>query len=152
MLFNLIRKYLTRDDLEEIQNKIYEIEKTTSGELRLILRRRRGYNFRSVDFHDLALAEFYNLEMHKTKFRNGVLIMIFFEEKKFEIIGDEGIHSILKDEFWNDISNILTKEFREGNYKKGILDCLDKTGNSMAKKFPYLEGDVNELPDKIVIE
>lgn len=152
MLFNLIRKYLTRDNLEEIQNKINEIEKNTSGELRLILRRRRGYNLRNVDFHDIALAEFHNLDMHKTKFRNGVLIMIFFEEKKFEIIGDEGIHSILKDDFWNEISGIISSEFRQGNYKKGILNCLDRTGSAMAKEFPFLEGDVNELPDKIVIE
>lgn len=152
MLFNLLRKYLTRDNLEEIQNKIYEIEKNTSGELRLILRRRRGYNFRNVDFHDLALAEFQRLEMFKTKQRNGVLIMIFFEEKRFEIIADEGIHSILKDEFWKEISDIITSEFRQGNYKQGILKCIEKTGNAMAKEFPIAEGDINELPDKIVIE
>ncbi len=152
MIFNLLRKYLTRDDLEEIQNKIYEIEKKSSGELRLILRRRRGYNFRNVDFHDLALEEFHRLEMHKTKLRNGVLIMIFFEEKRFEIIADEGIHNILKDEFWKEISEIITSEFRQGNYKQGILRCLDKTGVAMAKEFPYIDGDINELPDKIVIE
>jgi len=152
MIFNLLRKYLTRDDLEEIQNKIYEIEKKSSGELRLILRRRRGYNFRNVDFHDLALEEFHRLEMHKTKLRNGVLIMIFFEEKRFEIIADEGIHNILKDEFWKEISEIITSEFRQSNYKQGILRCLDKTGVAMAKEFPYIDGDINELPDKIVIE
>ena len=90
--------------------------------------------------------------MNKTVDKTGVLIFILFEEKKFEIIADEGINSKIHQEKWDLIINHIKTEFSSENYKSGLLKCLNEIGKTLIKEFPVKPGDRNELPNDIVIE
>jgi uncharacterized membrane protein len=152
MAINYLKKYLSKQDLEEIKNEISMIEKSTSGEIRLCLRLKRGLHEMNKSFRELALKEFYKLGMNKTAEKTGLLIFILFREKKFEIIADEGINSKIPEEKWNIIISHIKNEFSQNNYKAGILKCLKEIKDILITSFPYKEGDKNELPDDIVIE
>jgi len=150
--FNHIRKYLSTNDLNEIQAKIYSIESKSSGEVKLCLKHKIEFWNKSKSIEDLAKKYFLKFGMHKTKDRNGVLILILFKERKVTLLGDTGIHSKIKDDFWNNIISGITKYFSDGKYKEGILYFLNEVGQVLEEFFPYKEGDTNELSDEIIIK
>ncbi|MCX6164713.1 MAG: TPM domain-containing protein [Ignavibacteriae bacterium] len=152
MALNYIKKYLSKTDLDELKDEIGKIESETSGEIRLCLKLKRGFHERKLAHRELALKEFFKLEMNKTVDKTGVLIFLLFEEKKFEIIADEGINSKIHQDIWDLIINHIKTEFSNGNYKTGLTKCLNEIGKILIKEFPVKQGDKNELPDDIVIE
>jgi uncharacterized membrane protein len=152
MAINYIKKYLSKEDLEELKTEIGKIESVTSGEIRLCFKHKKGYHERKLSYRELALKEFYRLEMQKTIDKTGVLILILFNERKFEIIADEGINAKIHQNTWDIIINHLKTEFSKGEYKAGIIKCLDEIKQILAKEFPKKSGDKNEIPDDIVIE
>ena len=152
MALNYIKKYLSKDDLEEIKNEIGKIESVTSGEIRLCFKLKKGFHERKLTYKELALKEFYNLDMQKTLDKTGILIFILFKERKFEIIADEGINSKIHQDTWDKIIHHLNSEFSKGEYKTGIIKCLNELKQILEKEFPVKPDDKNELSNDIVIE
>lgn len=152
MKINYIKKYLPNEQLNEIRDYIAEAEKYTSGEIRICFLKSKAWVDRRKSSREIAMREFYRLGMDKTEQRTGVLLLIMFRERIFEIIADEGINSKIDGDLWNSITESMASEFRKGNYKKGILNCLEEIKKVLMKDFPRADNDKNELPDDIVIE
>lgn len=152
MLINYIKKYLSKEELDEIQSAINMIEKETSGEIRLCLRSKRNFREKKSTVRDIAIGDFYKLEMDKTKDGTGVLVYIFFKERLFEIIADKNIYEKIDKSKFDFIIQAMTLNFRNRNYAGGILHCIKEIGEVMKKEFPVKPDDVNELPDEIIIK
>jgi uncharacterized membrane protein len=152
MAINYLKKYLSKEDLEEIKNEISVIEKSTTAEIRLCLKLKRGFHERKKSFRELALKEFYKIGMNNTKDKTGVLIYILFLDRKFEIIADEGINSKISSDIWNKIISHIRNEFSQNNYKTGILKCLIEMKGILISSFPQTGAGENELSDDIIIE
>ena len=91
-----------KSESEEEKNKILQAikdaENNTSGEIRLHLDSKcKG------DALAQGIKIFQRLKMHKTALRNGTLIFLAVDDKKFAIVGDEGINKIVDDNFWDDV-------------------------------------------------
>jgi len=147
----LLRRYLKRDDLRFLSEKIAEAEQKTNGEIRVVLRHRRRRKERSLSLHELALQEFYHLGMHKTPQRTGVLIMLLLTERKFHIIADEGIHSRVPEGTWDSIAAVMSDHFKKGNYRDGLAKAIEAVGSVLVQHFPRTE-DRNHLSDGVVEE
>jgi len=152
MAINYIKKFLSKDDFNELKNAIGKIEERTTGEIRLCFKLKRGFHQRKSEVREIALKEFFKLGMDKTEEKTGVLIFILFGERKFEIIADEGINSKIKQETWDLIINHLQTEFSQGNYKDGLLKCLNEIKNVLITDFPVQFKNTNELSNDIVIK
>lgn len=152
MPINYIKKYISAEDLDAIKNHIAEIEKFTSGEIRLCFQIRRAWIDRKLATRDLAMKEFFKLGMDKTRDKTGVLLFILFKDKKFEVVADEGINNKISPEKWNVITNFLINEFKSGHYKDGIVKALDEVKEVLMKEFPRNSDDVDELSNDIVIK
>ena len=87
--------------------------------------------------------------MKKTAERNGVLFYLAVKDKKFAIIGDAGIHAKVPAGFWDEISALLQKNFRESRFTEGLSDGISLAGKQLKTHFPNKKDDVNELPDEI---
>lgn len=151
MKINYIKKYLSNDDLDSIKNHISEIEKFTSGEIRICFRLKSAWSERKLTPRDIAIKEFHLLGMHNTKDKTGVLLLILFEDRKFEIVADEGINQKISEEKWYVITNHLTSEFKNGYYKDGIIKALNEIKEVLHLEFPKNDDDTNELSNDIVI-
>lgn len=151
MKINYIKKYLSNNDLDSIKNHIADIEKFTSGEIRICFKLKSAWSERKVSPREIAIKEFYKLGMHNTKDKTGVLLLILFEERIFEIVADEGINQKISEEKWSAITNHLTSEFKNGNYKNGIIKALDEIKEVLHLEFPKNDDDTNELSNDIVI-
>jgi uncharacterized membrane protein len=136
---------LSDAEQEKIKQSIKWAEKSTSGEVRVCLEKKC-----KIDVLDRAVVCFKDLEMHKTKLNNGVLIYVATEDQKFAIIGDKGINSVVPENFWDSTKNLMTSHFKNGDLAEGISIGIIEAGKQLKKYFPHHTGDTNELSDDIV--
>ena len=146
-----IYKYLSKEELKSISAKIGEIEKTTSGELVITIKEKRGWLEKAKSVHALAEKEFVDAKIAKTKNATGILIFMIFNAKEFCILADKNINNKVKQSVWDEIANNMSLHFKQENFCAGILDGIEQTGKILAAHFPIQPGDVNELPNEVRI-
>ena len=136
--------FLTKEEEQEIVEAIRLAEKETSGEIRIHIEKTT-----SKDHFDRALEVFHLLEMDQTELKNGVLIYLAVEDKKFVICGDKGINELVEADFWDTTKNSMANHFKNSNFKQGLVEGITKAGIQLQKYFPFKEGDINELSNEI---
>jgi uncharacterized membrane protein len=134
----------TSEQKARIKEAIRDAEINTSGEIRVHIDIKC-----KADVLDRAAYIFEQLNMHKTKLRNGVLFYLATEDHKFAILGDAGINSVVSDHFWDDIKDLMTEHFREGRFTEGLESGIKMAGEQLKDHFPYQSDDANELDDEI---
>lgn len=147
-----LNKFLSSEDLNKISSGISEIEKHTSGELRVCIKNKRGIFQGKYTPRELALNEFFNSGMDRTIDKTGVLIFILFGERKFEIVADEGINSKIPDSKWDSIEQKMTDEFKKENYLNGILQAIDEIGEVLKGEFPPSSDNRDELSNDVIVK
>lgn len=148
---NFIKKYLSDESLDKIAESINEIEKKTSGELRVCIKKRKGVLEKNKSAREMAFKEFHKLNMHKTRDRTGVLLLIIFEEKQFEIIADVGINEKIESDYWEEISSKMKDHFSASEYLEGIQFALGRIGEVLIREFKVRDDDTNELSNDVII-
>lgn len=139
--------FFTAADKESISAAIRSAEKLTSGEIRVYIE-----DNSKKDIMDRAAFVFSEMNMHRTKNRNGVLIYVAFDDRKFAVIGDAGIHQLVGQDFWDSVKELMLQHFKNNQFAVGIAAAVNEAGKVLATHFPYLEGDdKNELSDDVMI-
>jgi uncharacterized membrane protein len=139
------RKLLKKIDQERIKKAIEDAERLTSGEVRVSVS-----TFFRGDVRKVAEKAFARLGMCQTKERNGILFFIVPSRRRFVILGDEGIHAKVGQEFWECLSTIMSQKFKNREFSEGLVLGIEEAGKMLATHFPYNpETDVNELSNKI---
>jgi len=136
--------FFTRAQQDAIVQAIGEAEHATSGEIRVHIE-----TSCKADVLDEAAWLFRKAGMHKTADRNGVLIYLALEERKFAIIGDTGINSVVPLGFWDEIRDHMKKRFSENMFTEGLAEGIIMAGNQLKEHFPHTKDDINEITDTI---
>ncbi|MCD6375317.1 MAG: TPM domain-containing protein [Caldisericaceae bacterium] len=137
-------KFLSKEEQQQIVQAIQEAEKETSGEIRLHIEAKcKG------DPLDRAKEVFVKLKMHQTALRNGVIVYLAFQDRKFAIWGDKGINEKVPENFWQDVKEVMAEHFRNNQFAEGLINGITMIGEKLKAFFPYQKDDVNELPDDI---
>jgi len=136
--------FFTKEQQAQILASIKEAEKETSGEVRVHIE-----THCKEDVLDRAAWIFKKLGMYKTAERNGVLFYLAVRDKKFAILGDAGINTKVPSGFWDDISQFMQNNFREGKFTEGLSGGILLAGKQLKIHFPYSKDDINELSDDI---
>ena len=139
-----VEDFLSPEAEDDIIAAIREAEKDTSGEIRVHIE-----NEHDPNTFMRAQQVFHILKMDNTLLRNGVLIYIAVDTRKFAIVGDKGINDHLKFEFWKATKDHMEDLFRHGYFKVGIIQCIQTIGREMSKHYPWSPFDNNELTDQI---
>jgi uncharacterized membrane protein len=147
-----IYKYLNQEELKSISAKIGEIEKTTSGELVIVLKEKRGWFEKTKSVRTLAEKEFVSAKIGKTKGATGILIFIIFNAKGFCILGDKKINEKIDQSIWDDIANTIGNSFKQEQYYLGIINGVEQAGKILSTHFPIQPGDINELSNEVRIK
>jgi len=138
------KEFLGKENELLITQAIERAEHQTSGEIRVHLETKCG-----EDVLDRAAWLFKKLKMNETKDRNGVLIYLSINDRKFAIIGDAGINKVVPEGFWNENKEMMISHFSKGEFALGIINGIEKTGEQLKQYFPFQTDDVNELSDEI---
>ena len=139
-----IEDFLTKQEEQEIVEAIRIAEKETSGEIRVHIEQKCN-----MDIFEHALEVFHYLKMYNTKEQNGVLIYVAVDNKAFVIYGDKGINDIVGSDFWNSTRDKIAPQFKNSNFKEGLIDGITEAGSVLAQHFPWKHGDQNELDNSI---
>jgi uncharacterized membrane protein len=137
--------------LAHISETIAEIELATSAEIRVAILEERDFEDGGLSLEDVAHKEFKRLGMQKTAGRSGVLLLVIFEEHKFYIFGDTGIHQRVDPETWTDAADAIGSHFRRGDFKGGVVAGLKKIKEHLHTVLPPKEHNPNELSNEVVL-
>ena len=141
---NKAKNFFSNEEQQKLVEAIGHAELKTSGEIRLHLE-----NFCFANEVKRAQKIFTNLRMHETAERNGVLIYIATFSHKIAVIGDEGIHKKLGQEFWEkEIKNLIDK-FKVNRKAEALAECIVDCGEQLGKYFPRSGDDKDELTNTI---
>ncbi len=147
----LIYHFFTDDDFLRVSNKINEMEKSTSGEIRLAIKEKKSWRDRKKDIRKLAEEEFFKLNMHNTRGNTGILLYLLLEERQFYILADKGINEKVAQNTWDKIRDEIQMKFQNGNFCEGLLLGIERMGNILSEYFPVKADDKNELSNKVVL-
>ena len=127
-----VEDFLTAKQEQALIETIQISEKNTSGEIRVHIEKAT-----EKSPMDRALEVFYMLEMNNTELRNGILIYVAVESKKIAIIGDEGINSLVPENFWEDELALMLTNFKNSDYTKGLQLAIIEIGKKLKQFFSY---------------
>lgn len=139
-----VEEFLTPEEEQDIVDAILEAEKNTSGEIRVHIEATT-----KIDHFSRAQQVFHFLKMDNTKEENGVLLYVAVDDKKFVIYGDRGIDLAVPKGFWESTKEVIATHFKQGDFKKGIVEGVLRAGNELQAHFPWNHDDTNELSDAI---
>jgi len=138
------QKFLTPQETEAIQQRIKDLEKITSAEIKFVITR-----YCWIDIKKKAVKIFKKFNLYKTKDRNCVLILLVTTNQEFVVYGDRGITEKVGDNFWKDAAAIMNKKFQEDKFGEGICIAIELIGEKLIKYFPLSEDNKNEISDKV---
>ncbi len=137
-------QFLSKEQKKEVVAAIMEAEKATSGEIRVHIE-----TSCNGDPKIRALRTFHKLKMARTAARNGVLVYVACDSRRFAVIGDKGINAVVPAGFWKDVVAAMGEFFKKEEYTQGLVKGVIMIGEKLKAFFPYQSDDVNELPDDI---
>jgi uncharacterized membrane protein len=138
------KKLLSKEEEARLIKAIELAEKQTSGEIRVHIEKDSKEEAVSA-----CVAKFHELNMQNTKQRNAILFYLAYKSKSFAVWGDEGIHEIVKDEFWKNITDRAIEHFKQGDYIAGLEKSIELCGEQLKQHFPLQHDDTDELPNQI---
>lgn len=141
------KSFLSAEECRNVVDAIVEAESNCSGEIRVNIANNAGENVM-----ESAVNVFYSLEMDKTLRKNGVLFFIASEDRRFAVIGDEGINNVVPENFWNDVCALMIEHFKKEEFGAGLVAGIKKCGEKLAEFFPPVDNDIDELPNEIAYE
>lgn len=136
--------FLTPQEEQKIVTAIALAEKQTSGEIRVHLEEKSD-----LEPMERAKEVFFQLNMQQTEARNGVLFYVAVSNKKFAVLGDEGINNVVEPNFWESTKEALINQFKNRKFKEGLINGITEAGNQLKAHFPYQTDDENELSNEI---
>lgn len=132
-------------DEEAVARAIRDAEARTSGEIRVSVSTFFWGNVRRTAEH-----AFVRMKMDRTAQRNGVLFFVVPSRRSFVVLGDEGIHAAVGQEFWDGVAAAMSARFRKGDFTGGLVHGIAEAGRQLEAHFPSQGArDVNELPDQV---
>ncbi|MDC0576115.1 TPM domain-containing protein [Nitrosomonadaceae bacterium] len=104
------------------------------------------------EVHQRALQAFFSHNIHATKERTGILIMVSLLEHRVEILADTGINAKVSKDTWQKILTDMVSKIKSNELADGICIAVKECGEILAKDFPGTHENPNEIKNKIIIE
>jgi len=148
-----VRRAFPREALRRIEAEIAAQELRHGGELRFAVEGglAPGMVLRGVRARQRGEELFSSLRVWDTRMNNGVLIYLLLADHALEIVADRGIHELVSEAEWLAICAVMQRDFASGEFESGVVAGVRAVGDLLARYFPRMAGDVNELPDKPVV-
>jgi uncharacterized membrane protein len=147
------RRVFTPRVLDNIEQAIKAGEATHCGQVRFVVEGALDGRplFKNQPARERALDIFSHLRIWDTAHNNGVLIYLLLADRKVEIVADRGIDAKVDAAAWEAICRDMEADFRNGQFKAGVIKGIVAVSRELAKYFPPDAHPRNELPDKPIV-
>jgi putative membrane protein len=99
-----------------------------------------------------AELEFYEAGLEKTEGKTGILLFVSLLERRAVVLADQGIHSKLPPETWENVVSLLVSGIKAKDMAGGFSKAIDACGTILSEHFPIAPDDVNELHDHLIVK
>lgn len=103
------------------------------------------------EVHQRALQAFFSREMHATKDRTGILIMVSLFEHRVEILADTGINAKVSKDTWQEIMADMIGRIKSDDLTEGFCIAVRECGEVLAKDFPGTHDNPDEICNKVIV-
>ncbi|MBI5912545.1 MAG: TPM domain-containing protein [Betaproteobacteria bacterium] len=148
-----VRRAFQPAAMRAIRDKIGEQERRHGGELRFAVEASLPlpHLWRGQDARNRAVELFGQLRVWDTEHNSGVLIYLLLADKRVEIVADRGIHDKVGDSAWKAICGEMQRSFAAGRFEQGVSFGVAAISDLLAKHYPLVADDSNELPNEPVV-
>ncbi len=148
-----VRRVFPAESLDAIDRAIKASEAGHVGEIRFAVEGALDIAplFRGQSARERAIDVFSLLRIWDTERNNGVLIYLLLADRDVEIVADRGIHAKVGAQEWEKICRAMETAFRQEDFEGGVIRGIQEVTRHMARHFPAVGDDRNELPDKPVV-
>ncbi|HZF70968.1 TPM domain-containing protein [Sulfuricurvum sp.] len=100
----------------------------------------------------VAQQSFRKFGLYRTSKRRAILFFVSIDEKYAEIITDIGIDEKVPKETWQAVIEVFRQNLETKNVAQGYLEAIETCGAILKREFPAEAGDVDELPNELIID
>jgi uncharacterized membrane protein len=140
------KEFFRRLDEGCVVKAIRQAEALTSGEVRVLVTRRR---LRGADVAVKAREEFARLGMTNAAEGHAVLFYVAPSDQAYAVTGGAAVHAKVGQSFWEEIAGLLRADFARGEFTSGLVGGIGRVARELARLYPRTATDHNELPDVI---
>lgn len=143
------RRAFRADDLAAIGAAVKASEATQSGEIRIAIEGALPLAslLGNESCRDRATALFTSLGVAKTREANGILVYVQLVDRRVEILADRGIAALIAQDEWEKLCRQMETAFAAKDYRRGMLDAIERITALLAQHFPASGNNPNELDD-----
>ena len=141
-----MKPILTDEEELLLVTAIREQEQRTSAEIRVCLTYKLLWRPERY-----AWKVFERACMPATRQRNGVIIVMMPRMKKVIVLGDTGVNALVPPDFWKETVDAMIHELHQSDALTALREGLRRLGDTLARHWPRIPGDVNELPDELLL-
>lgn len=99
-----------------------------------------------------AEVEFHREGLGHTQGATGILLFLSMFERQAVVLADHGIARRLKDTAWDDVVDKILEGAKSGRLASKLEEAIRLCGDHLAEHFPPQPGDVDELPNAVIVK
>jgi putative membrane protein len=104
----------------------------------------------SEETREKALVSFMEQNLHATRDKTGILILISLFEHRVVVLADSGINEKVSTQTWDEIVDLILTGIKQGNACDALCRAIERCGELLTEHFPRKDDDSDELPNLIV--
>ncbi len=151
--FGLVKRAFPRHTLNAIEKAIKQSETVHTGEIRFAVE--GGLDglalFGGQTPRDRAIELFSQMRIWDTEHNNGLLIYLMLADRAVEIVADRGIHAKVSAHEWKAVCRQMEAAFGRADYEAGVVAGVGAVAQHLARHFPAVGANLNELADKPLV-
>ena len=109
------------------------------------------HRLRTLAASQAARLQFAGAVAGRTKAANGLLVFVSLAERHIEIVPDRAIAAKVPQATWEEIVAKLSGHVQREGLAEGLIGVVKACTGTLAQAFPYEAGDVNEIPDAVIL-
>jgi putative membrane protein len=98
-----------------------------------------------------ALEAFQRYRIRTTRGGTGVLIYVSLYEHMVRVVGDDAVTEKISLEDWEGICRLVVDGMKADNAAQGLTLAIRQSGELLARHFPILPDDHNELSNELIL-
>ena len=126
-----IRHFLKRVEHDRIHRAIQAAEQGTSGRIVVYVS-----HHEESDAVEEAHHIFRKLRLESAKEHTGLLIFLAPRSRTFAVVGGTALHEKRGQAWWDHLTALISRHFREDRYTDGLLAVVEDVGTVLKSDFP----------------
>jgi len=122
---------VTALDRGRVQAAIDSAERGTTGRVAVHV-----MHHETPDALESAREHLHRADLHKHPHRNAIIFLVAPKSRRFAVYGDEAIHKIVGDRFWQDVVDEMTPHFKRGDMTAALEHGITRAGEQLRLHFP----------------